>query len=101
MLQVTAEIKTVGGGDCHVIHACGGVYSKDVSSVFIPGGHVSVTVAMDAGKRRGNGLAGRHNVDTEKQRQVSRNVTAKAGSIGSGSEAGNQLSQKQLTKPRG
>ncbi|HUE04940.1 MAG TPA: hypothetical protein VMR62_35645, partial [Bryobacteraceae bacterium] len=75
--------------------------SKDASRAFIPGTHASVTVAMAAGKRRGNGLAGRHNIDTGKQRRVSRNATAKAGSIENGSEAGDQQNRKQLTRPRG
>jgi len=69
-----------------------------VGSAFIPGRHASAIAAMAAEKRRGNGLAGRHNIDTGKLRLASRNATVKAGSIGSGSEAGNQQSQKQLTR---
>jgi hypothetical protein len=79
-------------------NASGVVYSKDVSSVFIQAAREIAIAAIAAGRRRGNGLAGRHNIDTGEQRLASRNATAKAGSIGSGSEAGNQQSQKQLTR---
>ena len=39
--------------------------------------------------------------DTGRPPAASRNATAKASATGSGSKAGNQQSQRQLTRPRG
>ena len=91
----------VGGGDCHPVRDCGVVCSKDVISVFVHVAREIAIVAITAGKRRGNGVAGRRKIDTGRHRRASRNGTSKANATESESRAGNDLNQKQLTRLRG
>ncbi len=102
VLQAIPKIKRLAGGsDRRAGPGCGAVCSRGAPSVFIPGRRSSAIAARVAGRRRGNGRAGKRKRDTGRRQGANRNGTGKAGAIGSGRAAGNPHRQRQLARPRG